>query len=209
MDILLSLTEEEQLVIETTDEQESLLDISRRQNLNRGLTNIPDSVFQFFIKLTEICLNLLVSENLNKMGSNMFNECRKILNTSDLYMDSVKLCSYRERESSSDFGDNSVEKVVELLTLKVVMVKEIYHTIIKYHRMVMFNQFRKDTLDSLNVTKQMAHKKQVRVSVWGKGDHKDQKAKKQSDSGACGSVHDTLVLEPQPSTSRVIEPVVD
>ena len=163
VEILNSLSEEEQTVMASTEEPESLIDISRRQNLNRGLTNISDCVFHFFIKLTEKCLNLLIGENLNKMGDKMFIECQSIIESSDLYTDFVQLCCCQE-ENDIEIEDESIDNLLDSMTLKVTIIEKIYHQIIKNYMMVMFNQFRKDTLDTLQVTKKVAHRKQVRVS---------------------------------------------
>ena len=143
-------------------EPDSLLDICRRQNLNRGLTNIPDSVFNFFIKITEMCLDMLTSQNLNTMGEKMFSECQNRIESSDLYQKFVEICSIPKDSctvmEAVDSPDESITPQVQ------VIMKKLFHQIIKLQLMVMFNQFRKDTLDSLQIGK-MAHRKQIRVSL--------------------------------------------
>jgi hypothetical protein len=77
VNILQGLKVEEQYITTTTKQPESLLDVSRRQQRNRSLTNISDALFEFFSLLTENCLKLLVDENLHKFGGNMFEHIKK------------------------------------------------------------------------------------------------------------------------------------
>jgi len=66
VEILSELKVNEQHLLSTTSQPETLLDTERRQtSKNRSLTNISDSLFDFFKCLTEICLKLLTDEKLN------------------------------------------------------------------------------------------------------------------------------------------------
>lgn len=170
--ILNNLKEEEQNILACTEEPDSLLDISRRQNMNRGLTNIPDSLFHFFIKLTDKCLNMLTDINLNKMGSELFTVCQnEILSCTPLYEEFVKIC-FKEKDSYEQFigSEGYIDELLQYMTLQIVQIEKIYRHIIKYHLIVMLNQFRKDILDRFQIEKKMAHRKQVRVASTGEKD---------------------------------------
>ena len=201
IDILNRLKQGEQSVFEKTDEPDSLLDISRRQNLNRGLTNIEDCVFKFFIQLTEKCLDILTNDNLNEMSGKMFTECQTILETSDLYEKFVQLCS-RPQETYTEFEEDPFKYLISFMTLQVSMIESIFHHIIKYHLMVMFNQFRKDTLDSFQIGKKMAHRKQLRVSV-------SSDCKKITSNGPIKGRKQKKTQSKSPNQSKETEPSVD
>jgi hypothetical protein len=144
--ILNSLKQEEQNILACTVEPDSLLDVSRRQNMNRGLTNISDSLFHFFIKLTDKCLNLLSGKNFNKMGSELFTKCQnEILSSLSLYEEFVnKCCTEKDQADQLSDSGTDVGELMSSMTLQVVQIENIYRHIIKYFLMVMLNQFRKD-----------------------------------------------------------------
>jgi hypothetical protein len=48
-----------------TEHPETLLETAQRQNVSRGLTNITDELYKFFIDLCENCLVSLVDKNIN------------------------------------------------------------------------------------------------------------------------------------------------
>lgn len=51
----------------------------------------------FFIKLTEMCLDMLTNQNLNKMGEKMFIECQnRIESLDDLYKLLLKSAAYQK-----------------------------------------------------------------------------------------------------------------
>jgi hypothetical protein len=56
-----------------TEHPETLLETAQRQNVSRGLTNITDELYKFFIDLCENCLASLVDKNLNVQGSHIYN----------------------------------------------------------------------------------------------------------------------------------------
>jgi hypothetical protein len=130
-------------------------DIQRRQYQSHGLTIISDVMFTFFLKLTEKCLKYLVDENLNKAGANLFQLVRSQLETDTEVYDLLKesVLSY---EMDLDF-----EEDVGYLDVHVQIV---FKKIIKIFLMVMIDQFRKDLIESFNISKKMAHRKEIRVS---------------------------------------------
>ncbi|XP_060604284.1 uncharacterized protein LOC132757110 [Ruditapes philippinarum] len=157
--ILDGLKLDEHHVISTTNEPESLLDVSRRQKGNRSLINISDELFHFFKKLTEICLSLLIDENFNKYGGNLFEHIRtEIMEKSDLYNQFCEVVDISINRNE-EFDSETVNK-----ELRNKQISNVYKKIIKLFLMVMVNQFRKDILESFNIQKKMAHRKQIRVS---------------------------------------------
>lgn len=157
--IVNKLKEDEQFIIGNSIEPESLLDITRKQNVNRGLTNISDELFNFFIKLSEVCLNLMSNENFNKYGSKYFESCKQeITENSELFE-----CF------SSVVSKYSVGKNVELSDSQENVDKDnvtntIFKKIVKIFLLIIFGQFRKDLLEIYQIGKKMAHRKQIQVS---------------------------------------------
>ena len=153
VEMLESLKVEEQHIMSTTTAPESLLDVSRKQQVNRSLINIDDELFHFFLNLTDMCLSLLIDDNVNKHGEQLFNHVRvEILANKDLF---GQFCA---TIVESDFNVDNADEI------KNELLNTIYQKIIKIFLTVMVNQFRKDLLETLNVQKKMAHRKQVRVS---------------------------------------------
>lgn len=54
---------------------DSLIDITRKQNLNRGLYHIADDLFELFIHLSQKCLSLLNEERFYIHGYNLHSYC--------------------------------------------------------------------------------------------------------------------------------------
>lgn len=59
----------EQFILANSCDPESLLDVSRKQNVNRELTNISDELFQFSTELSQFSFSHMISKNFNKHGS--------------------------------------------------------------------------------------------------------------------------------------------
>lgn len=152
------LREDEQFVIRNSAEPESLLDVTRKQYVNRGLTNISDEMFSFFIKLSDQCLNLLSDENFHRFGDKLFEFCKQTTaENSELFEAFSKIL-----DTHSVDNNELSEKQVCVDTQAVARI--IYKKIIKIYLLVLIGQFRKDILDAFKVTKKMAHRKQIQVS---------------------------------------------
>ena len=113
-----SLKVEEHYILATTDNPKSLLDISRKQLQHRSLTNIPDTLFNFFRTLTEKCLAMLVDENMNQFGSRLFEELKdKLLHDCDLFStfcEVVENCIIAKNDLVDDqVNDNLKKQVVQ------------------------------------------------------------------------------------------------
>lgn len=133
--------------------------------MNRGLTNISDNLFICVIKLTDKCLSLFSGENVNKMGSRLFNKCQnEIISSLHLYEEFVKICcTAKDQDNQLSDSERDLDELVLYKTFK-----KIYQHIIKYYLLVEVNQFRKDVLESYQVRRIMVHRKQIRVASTGK-----------------------------------------
>jgi hypothetical protein len=154
--LLNNMREDEQFLLSNSAEPDSLLDVNRKQYINRGLTNISDELFVFFTKLAEQCLSLLSDKYYHQYGSQMFQCCReKIEENNELYKSFTSIVDNLKVQKESEDAKSHEERVMKL----------IYQKIVKMFLLVLFGQFRKDLLDAFQVTKKMAHRKQIQVST--------------------------------------------
>lgn len=165
--ILNLLKEDEQYLKTHTDEPDSLADVERKQYTSRGLTNVSDNLFKFFVSLTENILALLVCENLMKYGKNMYTRClESIIHEQTLYEQfaNVVVSSY-SKQPVEEFDESSdVSSLLEKLVLISAQVSKIYHELVQKYLMVLLSQFRKDAKSAFRVEKTMAHRKQIKVT---------------------------------------------
>lgn len=156
--LLNCLREDEQFILKNSTEPESLLDVTRKQYINRGLTNISDELFNFFIKLSDQCLILLSDENFHRYGDKLFEFCKQTtVENSELF---EAFCKILETHSVDNSELSEKQVCVDIQALARI----IYKKIIKIYLLVLVGQFRKDILDAFKVTKKMAHRKQIQVS---------------------------------------------
>ena len=128
---------------------ESLIETASRQNITRGLTNITDQLFTFFISLCKKCLSLLVDRNLNIYAKEFFNRIMDcIVDDSLLYEEFVKCIETITQKMTHDESG-----VMEDLIDSVCAAEQLYKEIVKKFLMVMMNQFMRDFLQSLAVEK--------------------------------------------------------
>ena len=66
----LVVTEEE--IFQITTDLSSLMDVKIKQNILKGLTNVTDSCFQFFLDLDDRVRRLETMENLNIYSKNLY-----------------------------------------------------------------------------------------------------------------------------------------
>ncbi|XP_052762012.1 uncharacterized protein LOC128204651 [Mya arenaria] len=169
--ILNTLKEEEHYLKANTNEPESLLDVERRQYSSRGLTNVTDSLFNFFVKLTEECMAVFVHENLMTFGKSMYNMCLDhIKQNQSLYplfisvvVNSCSMAGVVEFDEDQD-----INSILEKMVLISSQTCSIFNELIQKYLMVLLSQFRKDFKSSLRVEKTMAHRKQIKVSKQSK-----------------------------------------
>lgn len=150
-----------------TEHPETLLETAQRQNVSRGLTNITDELYKFFIDLCENCLASLVDKNLNVQGSHIYNiSSEKLVQSIELYkkfVDIASSCHVQEFHSES-----TVDCLLSETVDRICAIEEIYEELVRKFLLVMLNQYRKDFLQTLSVEKKMAHRKQIQVKAKSK-----------------------------------------
>ncbi|XP_069109558.1 uncharacterized protein [Argopecten irradians] len=147
---------------ETSACPETLLETARKQHLSRGLTNVSDTVFSFFMAVCQKCLDLLVTRNVTIHGDQLYQHCVTVMLESSEIFDLFTRCiSHVPMLDLS--SDSSVNSLLEDLTDITAVVGKVYSELIKKFLLVLLNQFRKDFLQALSVEKKMAHRKQIQV----------------------------------------------
>ena len=165
---IISLLQEDEHYLKTnTSEPTSLIDVERRQYTSRGLTNVNDALFNFFIKLTEMCLLLLVRENLMQYGSHMFDKClQQIQDDTSLYEQFAHVISISYAQHPLEqFGESG--QVTDILQDTIIfssLIEKVFKQISKKYLMVLLGQYRKDVKNTLKIEKKMSHRKQIKVS---------------------------------------------
>ncbi|XP_021349151.1 uncharacterized protein LOC110447633 [Mizuhopecten yessoensis] len=166
------LRENESFLEKHSDLPETLLDVTRRQNISRGLTHIPDTLYSFFMLLCEKCLSTLTDINVHTYGDQLYNHCLSVLTDTEdsrvLHEQFVKVLV--QRTNVDDFSAtveddirHATGNVLHEIVLRVHAIDTLFMEILKKFLMVMLNQFRKDLLQALSVEKTMAHRKQILV----------------------------------------------
>ena len=152
-----------------TNDRSSLLEIKRKQNITRGLTNITDLMFDFFEHLVATVLNLLTCRNYHLYGGEIHKfVLDAIERNSDLYNIFVKMALHKPRTSflyDENNDDESVDVVQSSTKYNhVSAAQDIFRDVLSLTSRVLVKQFVKDVTNSLHVKKKMEHRKQVLVS---------------------------------------------
>ena len=156
--VLNCLREEEEYIKHTTEEEGSLKDVIRKQNVSRGLTHIPDELYKFFVVLCDMCLRLLVDKNVNSYDASLYEFCiNSIINTESLRDEFITIIN--NRYSTVDLA----EGLVDPITIPPSVTTQLFESISRKFLLVMLNQFRRDLLQSFRISKTMAHRKQIQV----------------------------------------------
>jgi uncharacterized membrane protein len=154
--ILNSLREEEYFLKKSSCKPETLLDISEKQNLSKGLVHIPDELFDFFEHLCDFILSLLTFENFQRHGEDLHKfVLSKLLTSTDLQREFESVVKSRKIMNSLFFETHD--------DIPSTYILELFQEILKLFLKVVFNQFRRDILQSYSVSKTMEHRKQVQV----------------------------------------------
>lgn len=168
INIINLLKEEEHYLKETTTDRESLTDTERKQNVNRGLTNVTDSMFDFFLCLTNTCLSKLVHENLVNYGESMYNMCLDVVQSdSNLYEKFSHMVILRlHTENIEEFHDSNMNlsEHLETMVITSAQIYHIYNELVRKYFMVLFAQFCRDVKAAFKIQKTMAHRKQIKVA---------------------------------------------
>ncbi|KAL4234215.1 hypothetical protein ACF0H5_005868 [Mactra antiquata] len=201
-----SFTSSETLV---SDYPESLKETARKQNLSRGPTNINDHANKFFESLLNTLLNYFTGENFHKYGENLHKyvtdsvQGNKSLH--DCFVQAIHSGATFE-EVSLDFENPSqnidckVSACLHEITHNVDVIHNLFGNVISMASFVLFKQFSRDVITTLQIKKKMEHRKQVHVSA---SSHEKTAAQKKKSTPKIS----ILTEEPLPSTSGMQDPV--
>ncbi|XP_062597103.1 uncharacterized protein LOC134258565 [Saccostrea cucullata] len=160
--ILDNFRENEVILGATSSLPQTLVETAVKQNISRGLTNITDKMFLFFMSVCELCLSVFIEKNLNIHGNNIYEACKEKIHSDgklyQLFLDAVNFsppAEFLQSQSIIVLLDEMVDRVNALETLYKVLTEKFM--------MVMLNQYRKDILSCLSIHKKMAHRKQILV----------------------------------------------
>ena len=141
--LLETLTDTESSLLDSSTDQESLIYTKQKQNLRGGLTNISDECFDFFV-----CLDIQLQQLMTELAVNIYGK-----NFHSYLCDSIK---------SSGFLFSEFKKSIKL-SITEEMVKGAFSEVVEKYMMIVTAQFRRDYLRKLNVVKQEAHRKEIRL----------------------------------------------
>ena len=128
---------------------ESLVEIQRKQNINSSLTVLSDKAFHFFINLDNNIQKLETAENINIHGKSFYSYISsEIHNSQDLIA-----CWKRLFFDEDEFKMCDNVEYLDSLLLEIIA---------KYLKMSS-GQFRHEYKKELNIQKEEAHRKQIRM----------------------------------------------
>ena len=159
----------EKTLNETSSDPGSLLEISRKQNITRGLTNITDETYQWFGYLIFQTLYELNTENLTLHGSKLYEHTLSNLQSdSEMFAKFVSLVSSSQpvEHLSCDSGmdvQNEVTSLMENMVESVCATETVFCEIINKVLSVLTKQFSKDVTAAFEIKKKMEHRKQIKV----------------------------------------------
>ncbi|KAH3712409.1 hypothetical protein DPMN_072109 [Dreissena polymorpha] len=162
---------EEHLKKKNTSDPDSLMDTIRKQCTNKGLTHISDELYQFFVKLCEICLTLLIDKNLNEKGELLFDHCfteiKRSTELTDLFTHACSVSNAMESTGQSlilpSENSHQIEAVMNGILKKVSIMEYLFTLVIKKFLFIMLVQFRADLIQAFEVAKTMSHRQQIQL----------------------------------------------
>ena len=141
------MTVSEHHLLETTEDPSSLYETSRKQNINRGLTNISDQSYHFFESAVTASLNELNSRNLVKHGNSLHEHVIKTLEQNEeLFFSFCNVCTGNRACNASD-------------DIRILFRDCIYKV-----SSILLKQDSRDVMDFCDIRKKMEHRKQIQVS---------------------------------------------
>ena len=170
LQILDSIQQSEYTLNMTSEDVASLWETSRKQNVNRSLTNISDNAFYFFTHVIDCCLQLLNGINLTKYGSSLYEFVQHSLSKNvELYKEFVNLCNCKSSVTSVQGKENDDDAVclhtcVDEMLFNICVLEDLYEKVLHKLVSVLTKQFTRDAILALSVTKKMEHRKQIKVS---------------------------------------------
>ncbi|XP_061181181.1 uncharacterized protein LOC133189805 [Saccostrea echinata] len=160
--ILDNFRENEIIIGGTSSLPQTLIETAVKQNISRGLTNITDKMFLFFMSVCDLFLSVFIEKNLNIHGNNIYEAYKEKIHSDgklyQLFLDAVNFSPPAEFLQSQ-----SVEVLLDEMTDRVNAIETLYKVLTEKFMMVILNQYRKDILSCLCIHKKMAHRKQILV----------------------------------------------
>lgn len=128
-------------LLENSQYKETLEETRRLQNISQSLTNIKDTILEFFIELDGVRLKIQTENKFHVEGSNILNFVH-----TELLQNKMLFRKFKLLLDDFDINDTHVRLDEEL---RVSALKELYEDIIWRFCRVKNNQFRKDLIRSL------------------------------------------------------------
>ena len=128
-------------LLENSQYKETLEETRRLQNISQSLTNIKDTILEFFIELDGVRLKIQTENKFHVEGSNILNFVH-----TELLQNTMLFRKFKLLLDDFDINDTHVRLDEEL---RVSALKELYEDIIWRFCRVENNQFRKDLIRSL------------------------------------------------------------
>lgn len=155
LEVLDCLRISEHKITEITEDSESLQETARRQNLNRGLTNISDGTYNLIEKIVKYCLHYLNASNVSVQGSKLYRHVYShVILKEDLFQKSVSLCCEEVEHVSTAYTGRQKDPVRDTMTYmlsKVDAVHQVFLELIDKVLSVLVKQFVKDMMSTLKV----------------------------------------------------------
>lgn len=140
------LTQSETFLLENSDDKQSLLYVKSKQNIRGSLTNISDGAFLFFTHLDEAIQCVETELNMNLYGKDFYTFITKeIENNSKLFSEWELLLSIADTDST--------------------IVRSLYNEVVAKYLNMSSAQFRKTYKRKIQVQKEEAHRKQIRMGA--------------------------------------------
>ena len=143
LDLLQHLCEAEGILFEISEEQESLCETARKQNVRKGLTNISDETYHFFLNLDKAIRNLEALKNIRLYGQKFFSYIQKEL-----------FCNKTLRQSFGNLFPPTAEKDILDTLLKEILSK---------YGLMSLSQLSRNYLEEMKIMKTEAHRKQIKI----------------------------------------------
>lgn len=163
MNILNSLCTSFADLKDSCKDADTLLETKRKQNEREGLTNVTDMIFEFFIKLEELCRKMLSHCNLVDYGKVLYRHVLdELLKNSALFEFWVEtLTNNFEVNYNSSDNDDDIDSILNSVLTSCENYLELYKEVVQLFLKVSYSQFRRDYLTYLKIEKGKALRKKV------------------------------------------------
>ena len=168
LEVLESLRISEHKLLEITEDPESLHETARKQNLNRGLTNISDGAYAVMEELVKLCLFFLNSSTIASQGSILYQFVfSNVSQNKALFGKFASLCceEVQHISTATTCVNDPISDAMTYMLSKVDAIQQVFQEVLDKVLSVLMKQFVKDMLCTLKVAKKMEHRKQVLVKT--------------------------------------------